>query len=424
MYCGTEMPSPAPASAAAMPEDLDALVRQALSTGRADKVRRALESRPVAPAAPASPGPVAVPAHRLEPLPPAGSFPAPTLAPALDVAPLDLDGGVVFDALAANAARARAAYRSGDTAGAVRILTEVDAGLREARAVLGTVTPDPPAVAGSADREATPAASPEPPRVELPPYRHPWMLVVEGAGDASRARTLAEAMGVDLTTATQVALSPSPRVALRGAERLVLDRKAGRIQAIAGLRAAVVTHDDLRALPDVQTVLRAGGVRRVSVTDDPAWRKGEPPPPPEVEKLCDTSGVVIAVPGDVVVRRYRLGLDGGRGKGQAVRVAGESRVAVLDLHGPACFVRIVQGVTDLKGMPGHDGQSTLRSMRGLVDRLWQWWPRAQALPPRTARPGDTPSLDEVSEQPDGLALTGWAEWEEHSRLARILAGLD
>jgi len=417
MYCGTEMPSPAPASAAAMPEDLDALVRQALSTGRADKVRRALEARPTVPV---SPEPVAVPAHRLEPLPPAAPEAATT--PAAGGTPPEGDAGVVLDALAANAARARAAYRSGDPDAALRILTEVDSGLRDARIALGAGARTPPEV--PVDVSPTPAPAPAAPRVELPPYRHPWMLVVEGAGDASRARTLAEAMGVDLTTATQVALSPSPRVALRGAERLALDRKAGRIQAIAGLRAAVVTHDDLRALPDVQTVLRAGGVRRVSVTDDPAWRGDEPPPPPEVEQLCDTSGVVVAVPGDVVVRRYRLGLDGGRGRGQAVRVAGESRVSVLDLHGPACFVRIVQGVTDLKGMPGHDGQSTLRSMRGLVERLWQWWPRAQALAPRTARPGDTPSLEEVSAQPDGLALSGWAEWEEHSRLARILAGLD
>ena len=63
-------------------------------------------------------------------------------------------------------------------------------------------------------------------------------------------------------------------------------------------------------------------------------------------------------------------------------------------------------------------------MRGLVEKLWQWWPRAQALPPRTARPGDTPSLEDVAAQDDGLSMAGWAEWEEHTRLARRLAGLD
>lgn len=437
------MPTPAADGPVSMPEDLDALVRAALNGGRVDQVRAALESRsPVTATGLAEPfvgaqarvpgrGHVSVSAQVAS-----ERRAAPVLlhaAPALpEVDPAEQEGGLVFDALAATAARARAAWRSGDAPALRRTLTELEATLQKARATVGEDHPvdlalntsqavGPRAVAPSVP-EVVGLPSGHPPVVELPRYRHPWLLVVEGAGDGSKARVLADAMDVDLPTAQQAALAPYPRVALRSDARLPLDRKAGRIEAMAGLRAVVTSQDALREIGAPVTALGAMGVSRFEVVDGPAWRMDEDGQEPGEGRTLDTRGVALVVPGDVVIRKYRVGNDLGRGRGKVVKVAGERRVAVIDFHGPDCFVRVVQGVTDLRGLPGYDGHSSLRSMRGLAEKVWQWWPKARVLPPRTARPGDMPSLEQV-QAADGLEHAGWAEWEEHSRMVRLLGAL-
>jgi hypothetical protein len=429
MYCSAQMPTPSASASAAVPEDLDALVRAALNGGRVDQVREALEARvvpaadPISTAVPSEPAPA--PPPRAAPRPaarhaPRAAPPPVALPSARPPSAGEADG--VFDALAATAARARGAWRSGDAAAVSRTLGELQATLAEARLLAGGPELTPAALPPDALDPVEPGAVVSP-LVELPPYRHPWLLVVEGAGDPQKARVLAASMDVDLPTAQQTALSPYPRVALRSDERLTLDRKAGRIQAMAGLRAAVVSRDALVAMGAPLTALGATGVSRFSVVDGAAWRGSEDHQTLGPGLIADTTGVALAVPGDVIVRKYRVGVELGRGRGRVVKVAGERRVAVIDLHGRDCFVRVVQAVTDLRGLPGHDTQSTLRSMRGLADKLWQWWPQAKALPARTARPGDMPSLEEVAAQPDGLERAGWAAWEEHSRMARLLAGL-
>lgn len=423
------MPTPSTTGPAVVSEDLDALVRAALSGGRVDQVREALESRTVAAASPspAVPRPAGTPApaarSAASALAPPSVEPAPRAGPRASVRSHGRgDGDAVFTALALAAARAQGAWRSGDAAAIARTLEELQGGLAEARRITGHPQPGPDTISLEALEPVEPEME-SAPLVELPPYRHAWLLVVDGAGDPQKARPLATAMDVDLPTAQQTALSPYPRVALRADARLTLDRKAGRVQAMAGLRSAVVSRETLLAIGAPLTALGASGVSRFSVVEGSAWRGGADPQTLGPSLIADTTGVVLAVPGDVIVRKYRVGVDLGRGRSRVVKAAGERRVAVIDLHGRDCFIRVVQAVTDLRGLPGHDAQSTLRSMRGLVDKLWQWWPQAKVLPARTARPGDIPSLEEVAGQPEGLERAGWAAWEEHSRLARLLTGL-
>ncbi len=401
MYCSTEMPNPQAAAGPSMPADLDDLVRAALTGGRIDKLKAALEAPREAPQEPA-------------PLPLAAVEPVASGAPvAAQPAAPSIDPDAAFDTLAASAARARASWKVGDAAAAARALSELEAALGAVRSSLGAPAVAPhPAPAG-------PAAAPPPPDAGLPRYRLPWLLIVDGPGDAGKARPLAAALDIDLPTARQAALAPFPRVVLRGDERLPLDRKAGRVQAMVGVRAKVRSREELAEMDLPALALAAGGPHRVETVRGAAWLGGDVGAlRPGVDTDC--SDALLAVPGDVVVRHYRVGADR---RGSAVRPGAERRVAVLDLHGPDTFVRIVQGVTELRGWPGHDAHSTLRSMRQLTQKLWAWWPAAKVLAPRTCRPGDPPTLEQVSAEPDGLEVGGWPEWEEHTRLCRVLAEL-
>jgi hypothetical protein len=253
----------------------------------------------------------------------------------------------------------------------------------------------------------------------LPPIRHAWLLIVDGISDPSRAGVLAEALGVDLATARQVALAPNPRIVLRADERAGLDERAARVQGNARVRALVVGRQELLALLAPSVAVAALRPRVFSATSQPAWL-GPPGGAVSAEHMLDATGISLAVPGDVVVRRYRVGVETRRGSTKAVKVAGERRVAVLDLHGPDTFVRLALGVTDLQGVPGHDPHSALRSMRALPDGIRAWWPEILVLAPRTCRLPDAPTLDRVAAEPDGLEIGGWASWEEHTRLCRLL----
>ena len=92
---------------------------------------------------------------------------------------------------------------------------------------------------------------------------------------------------------------------------------------------------------------------------------------------------------------------------------------LLDLHSADRCLRVVLGVTALRGLPGHTENSGIKSLQSLATRVP--WPGVRVLPSRTVSSAKTPRPDDLS---SGLAeVTGWPLWEEYTRMARALAGL-
>lgn len=248
--------------------------------------------------------------------------------------------------------------------------------------------------------------------VRLPPLRHPFLLVLSGAGDASE---LARALRVDVATATMLAREGPPRVALRGAEEGDLRMRALAARAV-GFGAGVVAREALAALPPARSLMArdAGGWR---VAEGAWW---EAPPEPGQRPLGepdDLDGVWLVVPGEVEVRSQRGARATGRLERSRVGVAGAvhvARIAVVDLHLPDRIVRAAEGLTDLRALEGADAASARRSVKALVEGAAAWWPDATVLArkvcaaPATAPAGDATVLE-----------TGWPAWEEHSRVCRL-----
>ena len=152
-----------------MPEDLDALVRQAMTLGTTAHLERAFAAQFKAQQAEAAPD---------EDLPSTGEL----LQRLVDAATA--------------AARAEAAGEGPQLATAL-------AEARELLAMLPTVSPP---------REAPPSV----PVVLLPKVRRPFALVVEGMGSVEAHPAFVEHLRLDAVTSRMLARARNPRVAIRG----------------------------------------------------------------------------------------------------------------------------------------------------------------------------------------------------------------
>jgi len=258
-----------------------------------------------------------------------------------------------------------------------------------------------------------PAAAPE--RTEsplvLPPFRHPWALVLDGVGDPAHAPAIAAALEVDPATARTLATVRHVQVALRAADRAPLDRRVDALHRDTRFRATVVGRGELLELPRARPVLTAG---------TGAWALGEgalwtePPDPRErpVGTPFHIGEVRLALPGEVVVRATRAQAERSRwlrtqytGDGSVAEV----HVAVVDLHTPEGLYRLTDGVTDLRGWEDVDVGATGRTFKRLVERLGELFPGARVEARRVCAAGAT--------NDPGLA-SGWPQWEEYTRFAR------
>jgi hypothetical protein len=468
LYCGRAMPAPTapppPAAPRELPADLDALVRNALQRGDASKLKAALsggrgpEERPTSPTEapsfaregratspgerrtapgfgpragerPTEPGwerrssatdyglprPIGAPSAWGAPGADAGPIaPAPPAA----LPPVD-PRAAAMSALSRWSGRAEADLARGDPEGVRQALAELRAALERAEASIADMPASAP----------PPAPAPEAPAWALPRHRQPYLLVVDGLADANRGPAVAAALSVDGVTARLVAVSRHPRVALRGDDPAVLATAAHRLRTEVGVAAVVLGRAQLQEVEAPAAVLAGSPQRRVLCSAAPAWLL--PPEPGLALRLrpdalsLGAEDVRLAVPGEVVVRSYRAGrgLAHGRRDETVLRVAGERRLQLVDLHGPGLFLRVVEGITDLAGLPGFDPQSALRSMKGFIEGLGQLWPAARVDGARTCLPTDAPTAEEGQQRGDHIEISGWADWEEHSRCCRFLSGL-
>ena len=362
LYCGGALPEPAappgPVGAREVPDDLDALLAEALRTGQVKKLESALRT-PVAPLEPAE-------ESLVEP-------------------PVELPEAEPDHWAALNAALAAGPTR----AGLLAARTHLDA-------LLATLAEAPD--------------EPEEPEVELialPPFRLPWALAVDPPRDEARGREAANALQLDLSTGRMLARSEHPRVAMRSNDRMDLLARADAWQAQLGLGARVVDASSLLAFGPASLVVLLQKAGRWRCLDGGGWRvepselnaEGDAVDPPELR---------VVVPGEVAVQRFSTFA------GSLVK-KGERRVLVADLHGPGVFLRAVEGLTRFEGWPELQGMSAVQAFRGFLELVADTWPVAcpglkRCKPTRDARPDD-----------DGRAVAdGWPEFEEHSRICRVL----
>ncbi len=82
----------------------------------------------------------------------------------------------------------------------------------------------------------------------------------------------------------------------------------------------------------------------------------------------------------------------------------------------------LSGLSDLRGLPGHVSNSAERSLRGLCEAAGLWWPAPEVLPRWSARARE-PTRATEPDASDVVVSTGWAAWEEYTRICRALARL-
>lgn len=396
MYCSTPLPSPRPGAADELP-DLDQLVRDTLSGRKRDGLRQLTETLQARPEPPPRPLPRVIPA----PPPPEPAPPVPVPAAALE----PVSATAALPVLQQEVAALARALDQGDDDAAQAALTACRRALDDIASTLLDEETDEATDPG----RAAPAAMPHTP--SLPSRPHPWALVVDGIGDPGRGAAVAEALGVDRATARQIALGRTPRVARWGDQPAPLRAAAQMLRSQAGVGAMVVHNRSLRKAPLAITVLGPGpDPAHLETTVEAGWLEALSPSPPRRFERWDD--VVLAVPGDVLVRRYRQGTRG-------PSPAGERRVRVVDLHSPTRCLRVVLGVTELRGLPGFVENSALKSLQQLATGLP--WPGARALPARTTSTSKLPRPDAF--QGGSAEVGAWPAWEEYTRLARALAGL-
>ena len=458
LYCGTAMPAPVPRAAAAesgaLPANLDALVREALAGGNIGKLKNAMASVRAQP--PAAPSPVVPPPPRAarasaSPARPATPDPAKRLASraaaAVPSVPEPAPGGPIVapdalsDAIQAVVSAARAAQSAHARGRPVHeALQAVRQALDYAQAIAPPVAaPRRPAAEAALPSIAAPLLVPLPdeppvpvpvppprhrPAVELPRYRHHWMLVIHGPGDAELGPALAKALGVDGVTARFSAVARTPRVALRGNDPTPLRAAAVQVQRL-GIDAVVVGREELAGIAAPDVVLGCSGEGRFHVSATWPWSADPPAEHPPDTRTLPWTGMTLAVPGEIGLRRYRVGrsLARGRRKEQVLRLGAERRVTVIDLHGPGRFFRLVAGLTDTVGLPGHDPRSALRAFRGLTDGLPELIRGSRVEGTRLCSPGEAPTIPAGYDGSEPIEVSGWPTWEEHTRMCRLLAGL-
>jgi hypothetical protein len=258
--------------------------------------------------------------------------------------------------------------------------------------------------------------------VVLPAFRFRWVLLVAHWEESVALGELSAASGLDQATLRMRSRHAYAEVLARGDDKADLDRRALAIEAL-GLQATVVERASLERIPAPATLLRRGSDLRWWVSPAPLWQDGvpfDPSAPPPGEPL-DVLNPTLAVPGEIVIRRFRQSSDGGRlgrKRETSARSLGESRLGVVDLHGPGVFVRIVENITNFHGFPGAVSGSSRRSLKGFLAQLEELFPGLDLAGRRICQSAEgTPSIQ--GGQP--LARTGWPQFEEHTRLLRINA---
>lgn len=244
-------------------------------------------------------------------------------------------------------------------------------------------------------------ALPDPEPIQLPPFRLPYALVVDPPGNLEQAPDFAKALGLDLASARMHARAQHPKIVLRSGDPEDIRARATRYTAHFSRPARELNAQALLALGRPRTALRIGVTWELAGGD--LWAREPGELPPGAGQVQAPLKITLVVPGEVIVATYRRRGDGG------VSASGERRIQVADLHGPACFVRVVAGHCALPTA----GESALRAHRAWIESL-----DCQVLASRSCPAGEPPASD--GEGP--LQATGWALFEEHSRGARLLYG--
>ena len=374
MYCGGALPEPtAPTPTPAnVPEDIDALVRQAMTLGTTHKLQAAMV------------------AHRAESGGPE------------DEAPVEAMGSdELLDALVEAARSAQEAHRNNDERRRDEALLHVESLVRDWGPIGPTVT--------------APKAVPPTPEVSLPRYRRSFALVLEGPGDGGLAPVIANAIEVDGVTARMIAIARQPRIVLRSEEPGRLQGMAESLRDRMGIAAAVVAPDLLTAPGPAELLVGFAHGPETAVVHD--WTVDLTNANPQSKM---TESPFLAVPGEVLMMKARAVRGGGRLKHLRegkTSTATERRITVLDLHTPSGIVRLVEGVTDLTDSPAAS-EGTFRSSMRLMLEEWEA-AGVKVLEARTVSPSGQAVGNRVEE--GGACLTtSWPEWEEYSRSCRVL----
>jgi len=321
-------------------------------------------------------------------------------APAGTTDDADVDQGELLRSLSRAAAGALQAHEAGDD--------------RALRSALGEVK----RVVGQCHLPSVDEPSPAPPTIMLPKVRRTFALAMEGLGDVERHLELVQTLGIDGVTARMLAIARQPRIALRSDDRQRLDELAQALKGTLGIKAAVFDRDEMLDIGPARLLTSfSDGVRAVTVSDwladlhaiakrDDGDTVNEPP--------------WLVAAGEVVILRYKPGKVGGRLKHLRegkLEAASEQRLAVVDLHLSSGIVRILEGATDLSAAPGAIMDGFRRTLRVLSE---QWTEHGvAALEPRTCAPAMDSAHTRIEEH-GGRIASGWPEWEEHSRSARLL----
>ncbi len=388
LYCGEAMPNPtAPPVASVrreLPQDFDDLVTNALRTGKLRPLSEAI--------APASgPGPAGPETGAGESVEEIDLGQVPEVVPA---APAE-----ALPALLEQVDRLR---NSGQAEEALALLE----GAR-------TLLEDLGAEIGEEAEEARRIP------VTLPAYRFRWVLVLSPWTDAMDVGLLSQATRLDMMTLRMLSHHAYAQVAVRSDDRSDLLGRAEAAREL-GVQASVWERGDLEAI-ETPPVLLGRTESGWQVCRVPLWQDNVPfdpsaPPPGEALAMLDVS---LAVPGEVVVGRYRRTQESGRlgrKREASTRSVGESRVGVLDLHGEGAFLRVVENITDFSGLPGVVTQSTRRSFQGLLEHLSELFPGVTMSGRRVCQSADgKPSVRAGL----GLVRSGWPLFEEHTRLLRL-----
>ena len=374
IYCGEPLPGVGPEESGAndgsvMPEDLDQLVRQAMTLGTTAHLEKAFAAQAEAQQAEAVP---------IEDQPSRG----------------DLLGRLLH--MVQEAVDAEAA---GDEGRLSRALSDARRTLTAIPVVVAQPEPPPPV-----------------PVVMLPKVRRRFSLVVEGVGDVELHGEFVNHLRLDAVTARMIARARQPRVAIRSDDEDDLRVRAEALVEEAKIRAAVVSPAELMDIGPAHLLTSfEAGPETIEVhdwtADLHALIERNPSTP-----LSDVP--ILIVTGELVLQRYRAATGGGRlkhlreGKLDAGR---QVRLQVADLHLRDRVVRILEGATDLAHAPGASEDGFHRT---LAQMLEAWEDEGHSvLTSRTLEPtGPEGQPDELG----GVLAHPWPQWEEHSRASRLL----
>ncbi len=419
MPAPTAKPPPPPERV--LPDNLDALVRRAMSGGGVGALKQAL-SVPATGAVRLAAAPVgSLPAEAVEPGPSAGAAPEP-IEPSGEAVALVASGapapGAVtaaspvapLDALIAAAGEARAAP---DVATRKAALERVRAALEAAeRTVEDNV--DHEEAAATTDPEP-PEPPDEGPPFRIPLARHPYALVIGAVPSGVETGALASALEVDVATARVAVLAGGTRIVLRAAVATDLERRLGALAAL-GVIAAVISREELLATAAARGCVAAAAADSWRVIDAPRWGAERPEPArlPMGDLHIPGEPLLFTV-GEVEERRLRTEAEPSRWQrtrySAGATPSAEGRIAVIDVHTVDGIYRFVEGAVDLRHLRGADTNAQRQAMKLLQAALVARWPEVPVEPKRmcvaTARPG-------------AKTADGWPAWEEHTRVCRLL----